>query len=172
MSDLIITPKTKVSELLNHYPDLEKTLIKYTPAFTKLKNPVLRKTIAKFTTLQQASAIAGIKVEELVNALRNEAGLETLQFREDTGYIYHKPDWFDKSRIEGHLDAREMLDAGEHPVNQVMAELQGLKVGDIYELKAPFLPAPLIDKAASIRFYHWVVKESETAYIIYFCKPD
>jgi len=33
---------------------------------------------------------------------------------------------------------------------------------------APFLPATLIDKARSIDAKHWVVKEREDLFIIYF----
>ena len=54
---LIISPKTKVLQLLEAYPALEDLLIDYVPAFRKLKNPVLRNTVAKIATLQQAAAI-------------------------------------------------------------------------------------------------------------------
>ena len=52
MSELIIAPKTKVAELIDAYPQLEQVLIDYVPAFEKLRNPVLRKTVARITTLQ------------------------------------------------------------------------------------------------------------------------
>ena len=61
---LIITPKTKVFQLIETYPQLEDVLIDYVPAFKKLKNPVLRKTVAKIATLQQAASVGGVKVEE------------------------------------------------------------------------------------------------------------
>ena len=48
--DLLITPKTKVGELLDAYPELEPVLMGLAPAFNKLKNPVLRKTIGKVAT--------------------------------------------------------------------------------------------------------------------------
>jgi hypothetical protein len=40
----------------------------------------------------------------------------------------------------------------------------------IYKLSAPFLPAPLIDKGASLGLEHWLVKESEESFIVYFYK--
>ena len=61
MKNLIITPKTKVLELIETYPELEDILIEIAPAFKKLKNPILRKTVAKIATLQQAAAIGNIK---------------------------------------------------------------------------------------------------------------
>jgi len=61
-----------------------------------------------------------------------------------------------------------MLAAGEQPVNQVMADLKGLSEGKIYRLMAPFLPAPLIDKAASLNFRHWIDQVEDGAFIVYF----
>ena len=58
------------------------------------------------------------------------------------------------------LDARPMLAAGEQPVNQVIADLHALGPGDIYKLVAPFLPAPLVDKASSLGISHWVTRRT------------
>jgi hypothetical protein len=49
-SNLIITPQTKVGELLDAYPELESILFELSPAFAKLKNPILRKTVARIAT--------------------------------------------------------------------------------------------------------------------------
>ena len=57
MTQLIIAPKTKVAELIDAYPQLEGVLIDYVPAFEKLRNPLLRRTVARITTLQQAATI-------------------------------------------------------------------------------------------------------------------
>ncbi|MFH0843803.1 MAG: DUF1858 domain-containing protein [Bacteroidota bacterium] len=53
-NQLLITPKTKVLQLIETFPELEEVLINAVPAFEKLKNPVLRKTVARIATLQQA----------------------------------------------------------------------------------------------------------------------
>ncbi len=66
--------KIKVLELIETYPELEDVLIEYAPAFKNLKNPVLRRTVAKIATLQQAAAIGGVKTEELINRLRKRGG--------------------------------------------------------------------------------------------------
>jgi hypothetical protein len=69
-NQIIITPKTKVLQLIEAYPQLEDVLIAYVPAFKKLKNPVLRKTVAKIATLQQAASIGNVQVSDLINHLR------------------------------------------------------------------------------------------------------
>ena len=58
---LIISPKTKVGELLDAYPQMEGVLLDLSPAFAKLKNPILRKTVARIATLQRAAVVGGLK---------------------------------------------------------------------------------------------------------------
>ena len=59
MEKLIITPKTKIYDLFEGYPQLEDILIGSAPEFKKLKNPVLRKTITSITNIGQAAIIGG-----------------------------------------------------------------------------------------------------------------
>jgi hypothetical protein len=169
--NIIISPKTKVLQLIETWPQLEDVLIDYVPAFSKLKNPVLRKTVAKIATLQQAAAIGNVKVEDLINRLRKEVGQDLIGESETGGYNLKKPGWFNEFDIHKELDARKMLSAGEHPVNQVMADLKQLPAGKIYKLEAPFLPAPLIDKASSMEIKHWITEISEAEFEVYFYKP-
>lgn len=166
-----ITPKSKVLNVIEEFPQLEEVLINYVPAFSKLKNPVLRKTVAKVATLQQAAAIAGVRVEELINHLRKEVGQDLLLESSSQEYTTSQPHWFDAEKIVLELNASEMLGQGEHPVNQVMADLKLMNSRSIYKLIAPFLPAPLIDKATSLDVQHWVEKQTDGSFIIYFYKP-
>jgi hypothetical protein len=170
--NLIITPKTKVLQLIETYPQLEDVLIGYVPAFKKLKNPLLRNTVARITSLQQAASIGNVNIGDLINKLRKEVGQEIITESMDTIYNTIKPTWFDEQKIKQIFDVREMLAAGEHPVAQVMADLNVLPNNTIYKLIAPFLPAPLIDKATSLQVEHWIVKESAELYLIYFYKPE
>lgn len=171
MENLIITPKTKVLQLIETYPQLEDVLISYVPAFKKLKNPVLRKTVARIATLQQAASIGNVNIADLINVLRKEIGQEIITESMDTVYNTIKPAWFDEQKVKQVFDVREMLAAGEHPVAQVMADLNILPENTIYKLIAPFLPAPLIDKATSLKAEHWIVKEKNELYFVYFFKP-
>ena len=166
----IITPKSKVLQVIEDYPQLEDALISYVPAFKKLKNPVLRKTIGRIATIQQAATIGEVKVEDLVNRLRNEVGQELYTTDSGGQYNTEKPAWYNEDKMHSTLNASEMLAEGNHPVNQVIADLKDMPEDKIFKLQAPFLPAPLIDKATSLDFDHWVVKEDDTAYVIYFHK--
>ena len=167
---LIITPKTKVLQLLEAYPQLEDVLIEYAPAFKKLKNPILRNTVAKIATLQHAASVGNVKLEDLINRLRKEVGQDLFTDSSNVHYITEKPAWFDKNLIYKELDAKPMLAAGEQPVNMVLSDLNAMKQGSIYKLSAPFLPAPLIDKGTSLGLSHWLIKEKEESFIVYFYK--
>lgn len=165
---LIITPRTKVFDLLEAYPELEEKLIEMVPAFEKLRNPLLRRTVTRITTLGQAATIGNVSVEELVNQLRKAVGQDEAVIENIRPEKKEKPQWVNELPLGGELDARPMLAAGEHPVGQVIADLQKLEPGKQYRLIAPFLPVPLIDKATGLGFNHWAEKINDNEYHIFF----
>jgi hypothetical protein len=167
---LIITPHTKLLQLLETFPKLESVILSLVPSLDNLKNPALRKTVAGVATLHQIAGVANMNVAELINILRKEIGQDTLEELDDTPYNPSKPAWFNEQDIIQEFDVREMLAIGEHPVGQVMSDLSSFPNGKIYKLIAPFLPAPLIDKASSLGFNHWITQESEDLFNVYFLK--
>ena len=169
MSKLVITPKTKIYDLLEAYPELEDTLIKMAPQFKKLKNPVLRKTITKITNLSQAASIAGLNVETIVTTLRKEVGQSAESFEtEDVHYITSQPSWFNEESVVNTIDISEMLNKGEQPVHEVLAAIKQLREGQILKIIAPFIPAPLIDKTRSLNYDHWLDRQEGEEYWVYF----
>jgi hypothetical protein len=147
MARLIISPKTKVGELLENYPELEPVLINMSPAFEKLKNPILRRTVARVATLQQVAVVGGIDVAEMVKSLRKTVGQDAGESESsDTEYLMgERPGWFKEARITRKFDASSLINAGESPMNEILKETSLLEYGDIYELRTPFIPAPIID---------------------------
>ena len=172
MEKLIITPKTKIYDLLEAFPELEEILIRSAPEFKKLRNPVLRKTIARITNIGQAAIIGGLNVEELVNRLREEAGQGSLGQFDESGakYVTTRPEWFRKEAVSHTIDIREMLNKGEQPVHEVLAAIKRLNENEILEIIAPFIPAPLLDKTLSLDYKHWLDKKGEGDFRVYFIK--
>jgi hypothetical protein len=170
MEKLIITPKTKIYDLLEAYPQLEEVLIAAAPEFKKLRNPVLRRTIARVTSIGQAAAVGGLNVEELVNRLRREAGQEEIGQIDDGGNKFNtaRPDWYSDEEVVESLDIRVTLNRGEQPVHEVLGALKRLSYYEILEVVAPFVPAPLIDKATSLGYRHWLMKKGEGEFRVYF----
>ena len=58
-----ITPDSKVGALLQEFPQLEEVLMRMSPAFGHLRNPILRKTVAKVATLRQIAKIGDVPLE-------------------------------------------------------------------------------------------------------------
>jgi TusA-related sulfurtransferase len=83
-------------------------------------------------------------------------------------YITDCPSWYDRVKIVKTIDIREMLNKGEQPVHEVISAIKSLNKGEILEVIAPFIPAPLIDKSMSLEYKHWLEKKSGTEYRVFF----
>ena len=164
-----ITPDMKIGELLKAYPDLEAALIEISPQFAKLKSPVLRRTVGRVATIRQAAKVGGISLAEMINSLRHAAGLNEMTTTDDR-LSQGEPAWVKQFKLIKSLDARPIIERGEHPLTEVIRELNGLKQYQRYELITPFLPAPLIDKAKSKGFMAWSVEESSEVIKTYFAR--
>jgi hypothetical protein len=144
---LAINPETKVGALLEAYPELEQTLVECAPAFAKLRNPILRRTVARVATLEQAARIGGLSVRELVRRLREAAGLSVpeLAGAEERAPDESAPAWLVMERIRARFDADAMLATGEHPIGRMRRAVNALAPGEIVELRSSFRPEPLIE---------------------------
>ena len=147
-----ITPATKVADLLESWPELEGVLIAQAPAFRRLRNPVLRRTVARVATLEQAAGVGGVAVRELVAALRRAAGIEAGApgdaGRSDAAEPLAPPAWLDPGRVTETLDADALLDAGEVPLTVVNARARTLGPGELLRIDSGFRPVPLVEALA------------------------
>ncbi len=144
---LPINPETRVGALLDAYPVAEEVLIGLVPAFVKLKNPILRKTVAKVATLEQAARIGGIGVRDLIRKLREATGQAALDVlpAEDGLAAGEAPEWLREENVRHHIDADSMLETGVHPIGKVRECTASLETGEIVRLTSSFRPVPLIE---------------------------
>lgn len=147
MTNIMINPETKVGALLEAYPEAEAALIEIAPQFKALKNPVLRRTVAKVATLEQAARVAGMNTRDLVQRLRNALGVEDGEL--EGGSVSASgdddlPGWVHLDAAVT-IDAGALLDSGETPVGVVSKALAETVDGEVLVIGAPFQPAPLID---------------------------
>lgn len=152
-----ITPETMVGTLLENYPELEQKLIELAPVFSKLRNPVLRKTIAKVTSLKQAATVGQLQVSHLITELRKAAGLNSGccgQMNMESWKLEAGDADYSTPPTEVY-DATEDLEKGVHPGGKVVAAVSKLNAGEIYLLITPFTPAPLIDKMKDKGYSVW-----------------
>ena len=170
-SKIIISPRTKIGELLDAYPELEPVLMGMSPAFEKLKNPILRKTVAKVATLQQVSVVGGVNIDEMIRILRKNAGQDVTGITSDNQVSPDPeiPDWFDNAKIKERFDASPIINSGESPMKEILHLVSLLKPGEIFELQTPFTPAPIIDMLKEKKFkIHTIVNNNNV--LTYICK--
>ncbi len=176
MSDepLQIQPSTKVAQLLAAYPELEEVLIRMAPPFKKLKNPILRKSVAKVATLQQVAIVGRLDLSSMIDQLRQAVGLEPIEASKspsEEDYLGTAPDWFDSSCVATSIDDRDD-DSDEMAITRIVKAMKDLPEHRVIELTTTFLPAPGIDVARKRGFRTWTVQEQDKLYKSYFTRSD
>lgn len=164
-----ITPQTKVAELLDAFPQLEEKLISLSPAFKKLNNPILRNTIAKVTSLEQAASMVGIRTDDLILQLKSLLGItdaddKTKIEARESEYLLDEgslPDWYNKGVITSRFDATAALDKGDNPLRSVNNLASELENGGILEIRSPFVPVPMLEILKGKGFEVFSIKRGE-----------
>ena len=168
---LEITPSVTVHSLLSEYPELEEVLIDIAPPFRKLKNPVLRKSIAKVATIKHISSVGGVPLDELIEKLRGAVGqTSTVESYDDQNYFGKQPDWFSPEKIVLSIDEDKLEDKNRMTLTIILKNAKNVKKGEIIELVTSFLPAPGIDILKSKSYSVWSKKESDDLIKSYFLK--
>ncbi len=166
-----ITPSTKVNDLLDVYPELEETLIGIAPPFKKLKNPFIRKSVARVATIKHISSVGNVPLNELINKLRKAIGQPaTNDFYEDENYFSNKPEWFSADKISLSMNEEKLEDKDKMTLVTILQEARNVKKGEIIELITSFIPAPGIDRMKSKGYSVWTVKEDDDLIKSYFLK--
>lgn len=171
--ELPILPSTRVGTLLDRYPQLEDVLIALAPPFRKLKNPLLRKGVARVASLQHAAVAGGISVGELVSKLRAAVGQPALDFENYMGagtYFTDQPEWFDAGRIVVSIDEQES-DPDRMPIAGVLQAVVRLRELEIIELITSFIPAPGIEILKHKGLLVWTVRDESGLIRTYISKP-
>jgi hypothetical protein len=166
-----ITPSVTVHTLLKEFPELEEVLINIAPPFKKLKNPILRKTIAKVATIQHIASVGGISLDELISKLRKTVGQpETDESYKSQDYFSEQPNWFSSDKVVRTINESKMKDKDKMTLIIILKEAKTVKIGEIIELVTSFLPAPGIDTLKNRGFSVWTRKESNNVIKSYFLK--
>jgi hypothetical protein len=175
-----ITPATRIGDLLDSYPELEEVLIAEAPAFGKLRNPVLRRTVARIATVEKAASIAGLPVREFVATLRRAVGQEV-----DDPDAHERPGgpapaegpaalpgWVEAARVTERIDADALLDAGEMPLARIVKRARELGHCEILCVVSTFRPTPLTAKLEEIGFPCHVHAVGSGRYETYIAVPS
>lgn len=145
-----VTPHTRIGALLDAHPEIMGVLIAAIPAFDKLRNPVLRATVAKFATLEQAAKIGGIALPDLIRLIRGALGTGGTDETADMAAAplsSTPPDWFREADVIARIDVGDVLAKGGHPLMEAKRALASGGDGGIVVLESDFEPAPLLERA-------------------------
>lgn len=148
----------KISQVLETYPALLDTLIDLTPAFSRLRNPILRRVQSRLVTVEQAAGIAGLNPHDLVQTLNDAAGITTASPASTDApppAATARPDWVGIAPVVQSLDARPILARGEEPFMAISKAARTVPVGSVLVLEAGFEPVPLYDALGRQGFDHW-----------------
>jgi len=169
--EIEITPSVTVHALLEAYPELEEVLIGLAPPFKKLRNPFLRNSIAKVTTIKHISSVGNIPLTELVNTLREAVGQSvSMESFAEHEYFGEQPEWFATEKISLSIDEDKVADKDTMTLVTILSEAKNVRQGEIIELVTSFLPAPGIDILKSKGYSVWTRKERDGLLRSYFLK--
>ena len=178
--DLVpIEQSWKISKVLKRYPDLLESFIEMSPAFSRLRNPALRRVQSRLVTVEHAAGIAGIEPTALVRHLNSAIGLDNAPATTDqTGSAEsrdaERPEWATTDNVAIDLDARPLHERGEEPFAAIMEAVRDTPVDGVLLLRNTFDPIPLYDVLAARGFEHWTHQESHDSWEIWFhrTRPD
>jgi len=155
-----ITPDTKLAELFENFPDSEEIINSLSPDLKNLKNPGLKKSISETLSLRQTAQNAGESLNCFMYKLHERLGLKTgAEFYEKAKNNENIK--IDPKKIIKSLDARPILEAGNHPLSIVLGDIEELKDGEIYEFITPFPPVPLLEKVGAMGYQTQSISESD-----------
>lgn len=69
---MVIRASDRVAQVLQRDPRLVQTFVAVSPHFERLRNPAMRRVMARLVTVEQAARIAGVEPRLLVERLNRE----------------------------------------------------------------------------------------------------
>ena len=168
-----IRPDTRIGDLVKEHPALLEVLADYAPAFEKLRNPLLRRTVGRLATLAQAARLGEVDLADLLRTLREEVGQPQPQVgaqcvaAEGAGdgplplsaATPRRPDWLDGAQVASRLDARPLHARGENPLPLIVQAARDVPAGQVLVLDNNFEPLPLYDVLGRLGFVPWAQRQ-------------
>jgi len=169
---MLINAQTKIATLLKHHPDALETIVKLSPDFKKLRNPILRKLMAGRTSIAMASKIGGCQPEDFFKALI-PLGFEIdahSQPEEKPKINQPTPEYLKQvaSNKIINFDVRAMLAAGDDPLKEIQHKIKQLQTDEVLLIVNTFEPVPLIKLLEKQGFETYVKQVDEQTIETYF----
>lgn len=179
----------RVADVLSRDEALVDVFTSMAPAFERLRNPAMRRVMARLVTVEQAARIARVDLNVLLDRLNGLAAAPPL---DDDGRDPpddavpatggNPPPPESPVEPEGRpaaltaispervveVDVREELRAGEEPFSRIMAARRELPEGGALKLRAIFEPVPLYAVMAKLGLEHWTEQLDTEDWVVWF----
>lgn len=165
-----INPQTKIGEMLDTYPQLEEVLLRLSPSFVKLRNPVLRRTVARIVSLRQAAEAGGVNIGILISELRKAANMDEIPVNSANPIKIQsqsQPEWILEENILITFDATDIIEKGENPMKDILTKAGLLHSDRILLLITPFIPVPIIELLNSKGYTSWSKQKGDNLIYTY-----
>ena len=172
---LTINANTKIATILKAHPDALEAIISISPAFNKLRNPLLRKLMAGRASISMASKIGGCSANDFFKKLeplgfiidRQTATVET----EKTNHV---PEFFKNIKPEQLLilDVRPIIETGKDPLTIILESIKAISKNQVLKLINSFEPVPLIQLLSKQGFEYYIETVDDNTVITYLLKPN
>ncbi len=167
-----INENTKISALLKAQPDAIEVIAGINKHFRKLRNPILRKTLAHRVSVKDAAKIGGVSVDLFLRKLQ-EIGFNIEAADSKAHPTKANPM---KTIIDLKpaliLDVRPDIEAGNDPFKRIMSSIKNLSEGDVLKVINSFEPIPLINLLRQKGFAVEVARPEPGVVVSYFRKGE
>lgn len=175
---MLINEQTKIAALLKQHPDALEAIVKLSPDFKKLRNPVLRKLMAGRTSIAMASKIGGCKPRDFFEVLAPLGFVSdnspVVSGHEGEPAVNVRPEYLQNISPERlvNFDVRAMLAEGNDPLKAIQQKVKSLKPGEVLVIINTFEPVPLIKLLERQGFQTYVNFISADTIETYFYKTE
>jgi uncharacterized protein (DUF2249 family) len=179
---MVIRAEDRVARVLEADERLLEVFTSASPHFERLRNPGMRKVMARLITVGQAARIAGVEAGDLVSRLNGALGEPAPATDDDPG---RRSDEVSTTKEQlppelagigpdriSDIDVRDDLRRGEEPFSRIMAAKQALPAGHVFRLRATFEPVPLYHVLGKQGFAHWTEELGEEDWRVWFYRPE
>lgn len=173
---MVIHADDRVAKVLAQDERLLEVFVAASPAFEKLRNAAMRKTMAKLVTVEQAARIAGVDAADLVDRLnRALVGAAPVHGDEPRGepVVVELPPIPEALRAVPadrivDVDVRDDLRAGKEPFHKILGAARALAPEHVLRVRAIFEPAPLYAVLAKHGLGHATERLAEDDWRVWF----
>jgi len=146
-----IDPADRVLDVLARDERLVDVFVQHAPHFEKLRNPAVRRVMARLVTVEQAARMAGVSADILLRDLNvalfgtAAASMGSVRPRRAGASTVPTAATRPAALPVVELDVRDDMRVGREPFSRIQAAVSALEDGQVLRLRTVFEPVPLFE---------------------------